>query len=113
MVSKKNSYARYKYSIDKGLAIAAKGGKVALVQNLLVGDSQLNMRNAALECAIIDKSGVIYRGRLKNNVVDLEYHMSREEIQAIRYLSGGAVMKLTIEPVINENWCKWESANGA
>ena len=112
-VTKKNTYARYKYGIEKGLAIAAKGGKVALVQNLLVGDPQLNMRTAALECAIIDKSGVIYRGRLKNNVVDLEYHMSREEIQAIRYLSGGAVMKLTIEPVINENWCKWESANGA
>lgn len=107
MVSKKNSYARYKYSIDKGLAIAAKGGKVALVQNLLVGDSQLNMRNAALECAIIDKSGVIYRGRLKNNVVDLEYDMSREEIQTIRDLSGGAVMKLTIEPVRNENRCRW------
>lgn len=107
MVSKKNSYARYKYSIDKGLAIAAKGGKVALVQNLLVGDSQLNMRNAALECAIIDKSGVIYRGRLKNNVVDLEYDMSREEIQTIRDLSGGAVMKLTIEPVKNENRCRW------
>lgn len=107
MVSKKNSYARYKYSIDKGLAIAAKGSKVALVQNLLVGDSQLNMRNAALECAIIDKSGVIYRGRLKNNVVDLEYDMSREEIQTIRDLSGGAVMKLTIEPVRNENRCRW------
>lgn len=107
MVSKKNSYARYKYSIDKGLAIAAKGGKVALVQNLLVGDSQLNMRNAALECAIIDKSGVIYRGRLKNNVADLEYDMSREEIQTIRDLSGGAVMKLTIEPVRNENRCRW------
>lgn len=113
MVSKKNSYARYKYSIDKGLAIAAKGGKVALVQSLLVGDPQLNMRTAALECAIIDKSGVIYRGRLKNKVVDLEYHMSREEIQAIRYLSGGAVMKLTIEPVRNENWCKWEPADVA
>ena len=113
MVSKKNSYARYKYSIDKGLAIAAKGGKVALVQNLLVGDPQLNMRTAALECAIIDKSGVIYRGRLKNNVVDLEYHMSREEVENIRDLSGSAVMKLTIEPVRNENWCKWESANGA
>ena len=112
-VTKKNTYARYKYGIEKGLAIAAKDGKVAMVQSLLVGDPQLNMRTAALECAIIDKSGVIYRGRLKNNVVDLEYHMSREEIQAIRYLSGGAVMKLTIEPVINENWCKWESANGA
>ena len=113
MVSKKNSYARYKYGIEKGLAIAAKGGKVALVQNLLVGDPQLNMRTAALECAIIDKSGVIYRGRLKNNVVDLEYHMSREEVENIRDLSGSAVMKLTIEPVRNENWCKWEPANGA
>lgn len=112
-VTKKNSYARYKFNIDKGLAIAAKGGKVALVQNLLVGDPQLNMRTAALECAIIDKSGVIYRGRLKNNVVDLEYHMSREEVENIRDLSGSAVMKLTIEPVRNENWCKWEPANGA
>lgn len=112
-VTKKNSYARYKFNIDKGLAIAAKGGKVALVQNLLVGDPQLNMRTAALECAIIDKSGVIYRGRLKNNVVDLEYHMSREEVENIRDLSGSAVMKLTIEPVRNENWCKWEPADGA
>ena len=86
---------------------------MALVQNLLVGDPQLNMRTAALECAIIDKSGVIYRGRLKNNVVDLEYHMSREEVENIRDLSGSAVMKLTIEPVRNENWCKWEPADVA
>lgn len=107
MVLKKNSHAKYKYCIDSGLVVAAKNGKVALVQNLLVGDPQLNMRNAALECAVVDKSGVIYRGRLKSNIVDLDYDMSKDEIQAINDLSGGAARKLTIEPVRSENRCEW------
>lgn len=115
MVLKENSCAEYKYGIDRGLTVVTKDGKVALVQNLLVGNSKFNMRNAELECAILDKSGVIYRGRLKSNIVDLEYHMSKDETQTIKDLQGGAVNgqmgfkvgKYMIEPVSNENWSKW------
>ena len=108
MVSKENSYAQYRYCIDRGLAVASKDGKVALVQNLLVGNPEYGIRNAALECAVIDQTGVIYRGRIKSNIVDLEYDVSEDEIKIIRDLSGSAV-KQVIEPVRNENWCKWQT----
>lgn len=107
MVSKEHSYARYQYGIDSGLAIAAKDGRVALVQSLPAGDPKWGIRNAALACAIIDKSGVIYRGSLKNNIVDLEYELSDAEIRMIKDLRDGAA----IEPVRNENWCKWGTSD--
>ena len=112
MVTKENSYAQYRYCIDRGLAVASKGGKVALVQNLLVSGSEsdirnADIRNAALECAVIDKSGVLYRGRLKSNIVDLDYDMSEEEIQTVMDLSGSSAMKQLIEPVRSENRCEW------
>lgn len=118
MVVKKHSRAKYKYGIDSGLALAAKDGKVALVQNLLIGDSEFNIRNAGLACAVIDKSGVIYRGRLKSNIVDLEYDMSKDEIRAIRSLFDGTaddkskseIMKHMIEPVRNETWSEWKTS---
>ncbi|NLD20098.1 MAG: hypothetical protein GX663_07640 [Clostridiales bacterium] len=120
MAFKKNSLAKYKYGIDRGLAVATKDGKVAFVQNLLVGDSKFNIRNAALECAVIDKSGVIYRGRLKSNIVDLEYDMSEDESQTIRDLIDGTVngaadskvVNHLIKPVRNENWSEWEIPAG-
>ena len=112
MVVKKNSIARYQYGIDTGLSVAVKDGKAALVQNLLVDDAQLNIRNAALGCAIIDDSGVIYRGKLKSNIVDLEYDMSDDETQNLKeYLKGegdSKVVENMILPVSNENWCTWE-----
>ena len=107
MVSKENSYAQYRYCIDRGLAVASEDGKVALVQNLLVSSSGADMRNAALECAVIDKTGVIYRGRIKSSIVDLDYDMSYDEIQAVKDLSGGAAVSQVIEPVRNENRCEW------
>lgn len=110
MVFKKNSHAKYKYCIDSGLAASSKDGQVALVQNLLVGDPELNIRNAALECAVIDKSGIIYRGRLKSNIVDLDYNISAGELRAIRDISGDATAEQIIEPVRNENRCEWITA---
>lgn len=123
MVSKEHSYARYKCGIDTGLAVAEKDGKVALVQSLLVGapagGTSFSFRNAALACAVLDKSGLIYRGRLKSNIVDLEYDMSGIELQTARdLLDGKADSKAgsaafdaagyVIRPVRNENWCRWE-----
>lgn len=119
MVSKKNSLAQYEYGIDRGLVLATKDGKMALVQNMLVENSEFNIRIAALECAIIDKSGVIYHGRLKSNLVDLEYDMSAKEIQTVqdflyddakgkvRSKANSNIVKHFIEPVRNENWTKW------
>lgn len=120
MVGRDHSYAKYKYCIDRGLAVTTKDGKAALVQNMLVGNPEYKIRNAALVCAIIDKSGVIYRGRLKSNIVDLDYDMSEGEIQMIREFFDGKgegrsdsdVLKNLIEPVRNENWSKWKTPAG-
>lgn len=116
MAYKENSYAEYKYGIDGGLEVAAEGGKVALVQNLMA--DRLNIRNTALECAVIDKTGVIYRGRLKSSIADLEYDMSEREVQIVRHFLDSAadgkvefkVLKHIIEPVRNENWCEWDTS---
>ncbi|NBI61851.1 hypothetical protein D3Z38_01905 [Clostridiales bacterium] len=110
---KKRSLAKYQCGLDRGLAVAAKDDKAAFVQNLLVGDPKFNVRNAALECAVLDKSGVIYRGRLKSDIVDLGYDGSADEIQAIKDLLSGAVdpkaANRIITPVRNENWVHWET----
>lgn len=115
MIDKKNSRARYQYGIDSGLTVVTKDGKAALVQNLLAGDRpESDIRNAALECAVIDESGVIYRGRLKNNIVDLEYDMNRHELQQMEDLLDGDgskadsdMVKYMIQPVGTENWSSW------
>ncbi len=65
----------------------------ALVQSLPAGDPKWGIRNAALACAIIDKSGVIYRGSLKSNIVDLEYDLSDAEIRMIKDLRDGAAIE--------------------
>lgn len=102
IVSKKNSYTKYQYGVDEGLAIAAKDGKVALVQNQMVHLSDTNIRNAALECAVIDRSGVVYRGRLKSDIVDIEYSNIGEKV------SKDKTSNLIIRPIRNKNWAEWE-----
>ena len=77
-------------AIDKnlfgsGLAIASKGGKMALIQNTLSDQGKDNTRSAELECAVIDKTGLIYYGLLKSNIAD----------------KG-------INPVPMENWVRWD-----
>lgn len=114
MLIKENSTARYQYGVDRGLAVAAKDGKIALVQNLLIGNSEVSIRSAALECAVIDESGVIYRGRLKSDIVDLDYDMSMNEVKAVRNIIDGAakdqakIADWLIEPVRNENRAEWK-----
>ena len=90
MVMKEHAHARYQYGVDQGLAVAVKDGKAALVQNLLMGDPSLQIWNAALACAIIDESGLLYRGNLKSNITDLEYDMSMEDLQSIRAIEDRA-----------------------
>ena len=98
------------------MAVTAKDGKAALVQNLLIGDLGLKIRTAALECIITDESGVTYRGRLKSNLTDLKYDMREDEARAVRELideaaDGGEyseMVKYMIQPVRNENWSSWE-----
>ena len=107
---KEHSYAKYKYGIDSGLAVAVKDGKAALVLNLLTGDSESNVRNAALACAVIDKSGIIYSGRLKSNIADWGYDRSEDQMQTIKDLLEGSIIMQNsmIEPARSENWCAWE-----
>ncbi len=92
MVTKKNSYSKYKCGVDFGLAVAANDDKVALVQNppskdqdILSGTKQ-NDRIAALEVAVIDKDGLAYRGLVKNKLSE----------------PGNGIV-----PVGNENWVEW------
>lgn len=81
----------------RGLAVAAKDGKVALVQNPLVEGAENSVRNAALECAVIDNTGLIYQGILKNNITDIEYNSNEQP----------EINKHTILPVPTENRVKW------
>lgn len=74
---------------DAGLAIATKDGKVALVQNPLAGD----MREPRLACAVIDKSGILYWGKLNSNIRDTEAMQDAE---------------LRIATVSSENWARWK-----
>lgn len=83
------------------MAIAEKDGKVVLVQNLLVSSPEDNIRDASLECAVIDKSGVVYRGVLKSNITDIENNVSSSEIDS-------KAAKKMITPVNNKNWVQWE-----
>ncbi len=53
-----------------GLAIASEEGKMALVQNPLSSKDADGTRSAELECAVIDKTGLIYHGILKSNLAD-------------------------------------------
>ena len=101
MVKKKNSYAKYQYGIDEGLSVAEEDGKVALVQNLMIENSESNIRDASLECAIIDKSGVIYRGVLKSNITDLEDGMNEGEVK-------DKIAEQMIQPVRSENLAEWK-----
>ncbi|MEE0741915.1 MAG: hypothetical protein U0M21_06510 [Emergencia sp.] len=113
---KEHSEGKYVCVQDSGLAVTVKEGKAALVQTLLTGDPAYNLRNAALECAVIDKSGVIYRGRLKSNLVDLEYDMNSRDAQSAKELldlakdgkEDSALAKYLIEPVSNENRAEWK-----
>lgn len=110
MLVKKNSNTEYKYGIDRGLGVAIKDGKAALAQSLLTGNREFSIRNAAIECALIDKGGLLYRGILKSNIVDLKYDMNESEIRDIKELSDNAVFrKNLIKPVRYENRIRWKT----
>lgn len=112
MVAKKNSYAKYKYGIDEGLDIAVKDGKAALVQNSLIVNSEADLRNAEIECLVVDKTGITYQGKIKSNLVDYDSDISKEEIDEIEGLLergiGKKLKKKTIEPIRSENWAEWK-----
>lgn len=99
MVDKKHFYARYRYGIDDGLAVVTKDGKAALLQNQWMPGA--STRNASLECAVIDESGVLYRGRLDNDIVDVKDGMRMDGIKDVK------LGKNMIRPVRKENWAEW------
>lgn len=117
MTEKEHSTARYQYGVDSGLAVTVKDGKAALVQSLPAGADRFDIRNAGLVCAVIDKSGIIYSGRVKSNITDLGYDMSEEELQAVRKLLDRGTKEedvsgsLLIQPVRNETWAAWKTAD--
>ena len=108
MISRKNAHDRYEHGIAPGLAVASQKDKVALVQNSPAGDPELGLRNADLECAIIDKTGVIYNGLLKSSLVDIDYGSTEEDIKAIENLAGGSMAKNVIMPVRSKNRAEWK-----
>ena len=74
---------------DQGLAVTAKNGRIAMVQNPMTGD----VREPELTCAVIDKTGILYWGMLNSNIKD-----------------SGSIQdaKQRIVPVSSENWVKWK-----
>ena len=109
MVARKNSHDRYEHGNAVGLAVTAQDGKVALVQNSPAGNPKLGLRNADLECAVIDKTGVVYNGLLKSSLVDIDYGSTEEDINAIEDLAGGSMVKNVIKPVSNKNRAEWKA----
>ena len=106
--ARKNSHDRYEHGNAMGLAVTAQEGKVALVQNSPAGDPKLGLRNADLECAVIDKTGIIYSGLLRSSFVDIDYGSTEEDIKAIEELAGGTMVKNVIRPVSNKNRAEWK-----
>ena len=114
-VFRKTPLCRHEAGNDKGLSVAAMDGKVALVQSLPAGNPSLDVRTAGLACAVIDKMGVIYNGRLKSNIIDLNYNMSEDELINIKESLNGneegdsatKEMKYIIRPVRSENRAAW------
>ena len=109
MISRKKAHDRYEHGNAVGLAVAAQGGKTALVQNSPAGDPKFGLRNAYLECVVIDKTGVIYNGLLKSSLVDIDYGSTEEDIKAIEDLAGGSMVKNVIKPVSNKNRAEWKA----
>ena len=107
MVIKNNSYSRYDYGEDHGLAIAYDGDRVAMIQNSPVGDTESDLRNADLECAVIDRSGIAYMGHLRSSLVDIDYKMVSEDIKEIQEIAANTKSPDIIKPVGNENRCGW------
>ena len=108
MITRKYSHDRFEHGIAPGLAVASQKDKVALVQNSPAGNPEFGLRNADLECAILDKTGVIYNGLLKSSLVDIDYGSTEEDIMAIEKLAGGSMAKNVIRPVSNKNRAEWK-----
>lgn len=104
MTEKENAYTHYEYGYAYGLAIAEKDGRIVFLQNPIIGASA-DTREPALECAVIDKTGVVYWGKLHSNVTDLETTevgiFDEDKVDA-------DTSKQMIKPVRSENWVKWD-----
>lgn len=94
----------YQYGYAYGLAIAENDGKIAFLQNQFVG-ACTDTRGPALECAVIDKTGVLYWGKLHSNVIDLE---TTEAETFDEDSADTAISKQRIRPVRSENWVQWK-----
>lgn len=109
MTKKSHDQSRYRYGMERGLALCAKDGKAALVQSLPVDGGVYNYRNAGLVCAVIDKSGILYMGTIKSEITDAAYDMSDAEMQNLQDLLESRTGEQLIEPVESENWVRWDS----
>ncbi len=108
MTEKKKSYSRYGYGEDRDLAVACDGKRVSLVQNSIVGESGSELKNADIVCAVIDSSGIAYKGHLMSSLVDIDYEMTGEEIREIREIAGDTRSRDIIKPIGSENRCVWK-----
>lgn len=106
-----HSYARYRCGADIGLAVASKDGKTALVQNPPAENGKTGGRISGLECVVIDKSGVIYRGRLKSSIAEPGKIRDLPEYDGRRQGKKNTE-ELAIKPVREENWVKWKDTEG-
>lgn len=108
MTKKAHDQSRYRYGMERGLALCVKDGKAALVQSLPAGDGAYKCRNAGLVCAVIDKTGILYTGTIRSEITDAAYDMSDAEMQSLRDLSESRTGEQLIAPVENENRVRWQ-----
>ena len=104
---KANYYGQHYCYNDSGLAVAVNDDKAALIQNILIGDDSFSIRGPALECAVVDSSGVLYWGKLKSNLTDIDYCIKATELKNQDNYNDENVMQLLIKPSGDSKTVEW------
>ena len=104
---KKNYYGQHYCYNDSGLAVAVNDGKAALIQSILIGDDSINIRGPALECAVVDDTGLLYWGKLKSNLTDMDYGIKGTELKNQDSYYDENILQLLIKPSGDSKTVKW------
>ena len=104
---KANYYGQHYCYNDSGLAVAVNDGKAALIQSILIGDDSFSIRGPVLECAVVDSSGVLYWGKLKSNLTDIDYGIKATELKNQDNYNDENVMQLLIKPSGDSKTVEW------
>ena len=104
---KANYYGQHYCYNDSGLAVEVNDGKAALIQSILIGDDSINIRGPALECAVVDDTGLLYWGKLKSNLTDMDYGIKGTELKNQDSYYDENILQLLIKPSGDSKTVKW------